>query len=240
MSAPPFSYSSLSTFITCPKQYEADKVLKYIPHEDTQATLYGKGIHKAAELYIRDSTPLPAKYTYIKNYLDTLNAIEGDKFCELEMGIKRIVDEYGELDYTYCEFEDPTRYWRGIADLVIVNLATGTAYLVDYKSGKSSKYADTKQLGLLAAALFLKYPTLKRIKAMLLFVVAGELIKAEYSYETRFDIFDTLREALMQREAAYRSGVFNPKPNGLCRQWCKANRCVYNGSYVGDNHGICK
>jgi CRISPR/Cas system-associated exonuclease Cas4 (RecB family) len=169
---------------------------------------------------------LPEKYNYIKSYLDTLNAIEGDKFCELELGIA-----IKDGDYTLCAFNADDRYWRGIADLVIVDEAASKAYIVDYKTGKSAKYADTKQLALLAAAVFLKYPALKVIKGMLLFVVSKEIIKAEYTYDNRFEIFDTIKEVLTQREVAYETGIFNTTPNGLCRQWCQATRCIHNGRY---------
>ena len=226
MKAPPFSYSSLSMFITCAKNYEAHKVLKYIPFTDTTATLYGKDVHTAAEHYIGSGTPLPEKYNYIKSYLDTLNSIKGDKFCELELGIA-----LKDGGYTLCDFEAPDRYWRGIADLVIVDEAANKAYIIDYKTGKSAKYADTKQLGLLAAAVFLKYPALKVIKGMLLFVVSKEIVKTEYTYDNRFEIFNKLKEALTQREVAYETGVFNITPNGLCRQWCQATRCIHNGRY---------
>ena len=229
MKIPSFSYSSLSQFITCPKNYEAHKVLKYVPFTDTDATLYGKDVHSAAEHYIGSGTPLPEKYNYIKSYLDTLNNINGDKFCELELGIKL---EDGE--YALCDFEAYDRYWRGIADLVIVDEAAGKAYIVDYKTGKSAKYADTKQLALLAAAVFLKYPALKVIKGMLLFVVSQEIIKAEYTYDNRFEIFDKLKEVLTQREVAYETGIFNTKPNGLCKNYCMATRCIHNGRYNGD------
>lgn len=226
MKAPSFSYSSLSQFITCPKQYEAHKVLKYIPFTDTTATLYGKDVHTAAEHYIGLGTALPEKYNYIKSYLDILNNIEGDKFCELELGIA-----LKDGDYTLCDFNAEDRYWRGIADLVIVDEAASKAYIVDYKTGKSAKYADTKQLALLAAAVFLKYPTLKVIKGMLLFVVSKEIIKAEYIYDNRFEIFGKLKEVLTQREVAYETGIFNTTPNGLCKTYCMATRCIHNGRH---------
>jgi CRISPR/Cas system-associated exonuclease Cas4 (RecB family) len=229
MKIPRFSYSGLNQFTTCPAQYAAHRVLKYIPHTDTIATLYGKDVHSAAEHYVRDGTVLPQKYNYIKSYLDKLISINGDKFCEYELGIK-IVD--GE--YVSCKFDDLDSYWVGVADLVIVDEAAGKAYIVDYKTGKSAKYADPKQLALLAAAVFLKYPALKVIKGMLLFVVSKEIIKAEYTYDKRFEIFDKLKEVLTQREVAYETGIFNTKPNGLCRQWCQATRCIHNGRYNGD------
>ena len=224
MKAPSFSYSSLSMYITCPAQYSAHKVEKYVPHTDTEATLYGREVHTAAELYIRDGAPIPAKFGYVKPYLDRLNAIDGRKYCELELGIK-IVD--GE--YVHCGFEDEDRYWRGIADLVIVD--GDRAYIVDYKSGKSSRYADSKQLALLAAAVFLAFPDVKTIKGMLLFVVCRDIIKEDYTYDKRFEIFNKLKEVLAQREIAYETGVFNARPNGLCGKWCQAVKCVHNGRF---------
>lgn len=226
MIAPSFSYSSLSQYIQCPKSYEAQKVLKYVEYTDTTATIYGKELHLAAELYIRDGTPIPARFEFIKPYLDKLNAIKGDKYCELEMGIK-IVD--GE--YVYCDFNDEARLYRGIADLIIVDNDKQLGYIVDYKSGKSAKYSDVKQLALLAAAMFLKFPEIKTIKSMLLFVVSKEIVKAEYTYDQRFDIFDQLSDVLYERDVSYETGVFNAKPNGLCKKFCQAVRCVHNGRY---------
>ena len=126
-----------------------------------------------------------------------------------------------------CDFNDSGVWFRGIADLVIIDGTKG--WVVDYKTGKSAKYADTDQLALMAAALFLKYPDLQKIKASLLFVVAKELIKAEYEVERGLDIFAKLHDILQQREIAYQTGVFNPKPNGLCRRWCECLSCPHNG-----------
>ena len=226
MKAPRFSYSGIHQFITCPAQYAAHRVLKYVEHTDTVATLYGKDVHSAAEHYIRSGTVLPEKYQYVKSSLDILNSIKGDKFCELELGIALRNGQY-EL----CPYDSPDVYWVGIADLVIIDEEAGKGYLVDFKTGKSAKYADTKQLGLLAAAIFLKWPNIKVIKGMLLYVVSKEIIKESYTYEERFKIFEKLHWPLKQREVAYETGIFNPKPNGLCGKWCMATRCPHNGRY---------
>jgi hypothetical protein len=42
------------------------------------------------------------------------------------------------------------------------------AWVVDYKTGKSSKYADKGQLELMALSLFAKYPQIKTVRAGLL------------------------------------------------------------------------
>ena len=93
MNAPSFTYSSLSRFITCPKQYEAHHVLKYIPFADTSATLYGKDLHLAAENYIGKGEALPERFIFVKKFLDTINNIKGRKLFEykLVLGMRIVI-----------------------------------------------------------------------------------------------------------------------------------------------------
>ena len=217
-----WSYSSLKLYSTCPKKYEAEKITKEVKFTDSEATIYGKDLHLAAEEHIRDGKPIPAKYDFIQPYLDKLKAIPGEKLCELKLGVKK---EDGRL--VACDFNDRGVWFRGIADLVIIDGTKG--WVIDYKTGKSARYADTDQLALMAAALFLKYPDLQKIKASLLFVVSKEFVKAEYEVERGLEIFAKLHDILHQREVAYQTGVFNPKPNGLCLRWCACLSCPHNG-----------
>ena len=46
---PPQSHSSLSTFETCPRQYEARYILKTLPYQETVATAWGNAAHDALE-----------------------------------------------------------------------------------------------------------------------------------------------------------------------------------------------
>jgi len=218
-----WSYSGIKLFETCPKKYEAEKITKEVKFTDSEATLYGKSLHLAAEEYIRDGKELPGQFAFIKPYLDKLVAIPGEKHCELKLGVKK---DDGRL--VACDFFDSSVWFRGIADLVIIDGAKG--WIVDYKTGKSAKYADTRQLALMAAALFLKYPELEKIKASLLFVVSKEFIRAEYEAERGLDIFGELADLLTQREVSYNTGVFNPKQNGLCKKWCPVTSCPHQGA----------
>lgn len=226
MQIPSFTYSSISRFKTCPKQYEAHQVLKYVPFVGTTATIYGTDLHEAAENYIGKGDELPGRFSFVKNYLDILKNIPGEKLCEYKMGIAKTED-----GYTYCDYESPLRYWRGIADLVIINNEEEKAWVIDYKTGKSAKYADTTQLALIAAAIFLEFPHIKTVKGMLLFVVSNETVKDEYEYSNRFEVFSNLSLLLARRAVAYETNVFNATPNGLCRKWCQATRCIHNGNY---------
>lgn len=218
----PWSYSSLKLFEQCPRRYQAEKVTKEVPFTQNEAALYGEQLHKAAEEYIRDGKPIDPRFEFIKPYLDKLNAIEGVKFCELKLGVKRTD---GRL--MACDFFDPEVWFRGVADLVIIG--GDRAWVVDYKSGKSAKYADVRQLALMAAALFLKYPEIKKIKTSLLFVVSKEFIKEDFEKEYGLSVFSELHGLLTAREAAYKADVWNPRPNGLCARWCPVKSCAHCG-----------
>lgn len=217
-----WSYSSLKLFEQCPRKYQAERITKEVPFTQGEAALYGEQLHKAAEEYIRDGKPIDPRFSFIQSYLDKLNAIEGTKFCELKLGVKRV-----EGRLVACDFFDPDVWFRGIADLVIIN--GDKAYVVDYKSGKSAKYADIRQLALMAAALFLKYPEIKKIKTSLLFVVSKEFIKEDFQKEYGLSVFAELSGLLRAREEAYANDVWNPKPNGLCKRFCGVTTCPHNG-----------
>ena len=222
MKIPAWSYSSLKLFETCPRKYQAEKVTKEVPFEQGEAALYGEQCHKAAEEYIRDGKPIDPRFSFIQPYLDKLNAIAGTKHCEMKLGVKR---QDGRL--VACDFFDPEVWFRGIADLVILD--GDRAWVIDYKTGKSARYADVRQLALMSAALFLKYPDLKKIKTSLLFVVSKEFVKEDFHKEFGLSVFSELNGLLEARSTAYESDVWNPRPNGLCRKFCGVKSCPHYG-----------
>jgi CRISPR/Cas system-associated exonuclease Cas4 (RecB family) len=219
---PAWSYSSLKLYETCPRKYQAEKVTKEVKFTDTDATIYGKELHSAAEEYIRDGKPIDPRFSFIQPYMDKLAAINGEKHCEMKLGVKK---NDGRL--VACDFFDPDVWFRGVADLVILD--GDKAYVIDYKTGKSAKYADTRQLALMAAALFLKYPEIKKIKTSLLFVVSKDFIKEDFKADWGLSIFSELNGLLETREASYNNDVWNPRPNGLCKKWCSVASCPHSG-----------
>ena len=216
-----WSYSSLSLFQQCPKKYYHLRVEKDYKEPETDALLYGKRLHEAAEFYIGKDTPLPPQFAFIKNTLDLLKTLgEGGEFlCEYRMGLTR--------DLQPCEFFDKNVWWRGVADLVI--LKDDKAYLVDYKTGKSSRYADTKQLEILALALFKHKPNIKLVKGGLLFLLANDFVKVDYEDSQQAEPWVKWLNETKQLEAAYENHVWNPKPNFSCKQYCAVVECIHNG-----------
>jgi CRISPR/Cas system-associated exonuclease Cas4 (RecB family) len=217
--SPSWSFSSIKNFITCPRQYYHLKVLKEYPMEETEAILYGNRFHKAAEDYIRDGTDLPKEFERYRKALDGLNALPGDKRCELKFALTE--------DLEPCSFKSRDAWWRGIADLLIID--GDRAFVIDYKTGASAKYADTGQLELMAMAVFKHYPEVTRVKAGLFFVVAGSFPKEKYKAEDQDKLWVKWLTEYGRLRSAYDNGVWNPRPSGLCKKHCPVIECAHNG-----------
>ena len=216
-----WSFSSLKTFEQCPRKYYHVKIAKDTVEKDTVATLYGKAMHSAAEHYIRDGEPLPKHYEHLQPVLDTLAQIDGDKYCELKLGLTK--------DLKPCSFNAKNVWWHGIADLVVINEAKELAYSVDFKTSKNARYADTKQLDLVAIGLFKKFPAIKRVKSALVFVVSNELVRTEHIVEHTSRYIEKPAQVVQRIEAAISSNVWNPIEGPLCR-FCPVRTCEFNRS----------
>lgn len=219
MSIAPWSFSKIKAFEQCPKQFYHEKVLKQYPFVETDATRYGTEFHTAAEEYIRDGKELPKQFLFSKSALDSLNAKQGEKLCELKLGITENLKP--------CSFFADDVWFRGIADLIILD--GDLAWVIDYKTGKSSKYADKGQLELMALSVFAHYPQVKKVRAGLLFVISNDLIKDQY---VDLDAKDLWHKWLTKYEAmklASDKGVWNPRPSGLCKRHCPVTECAHNG-----------
>lgn len=214
-----WSYSSLDLFNQCPHKYYRLKIKKDVKEPLSDHLVYGLDVHKAAEDFIGKGTPIPEKYKFLEPSLLKLQAYEGEKLCEYRMGLTKNLDP--------CGFFDKGVWWRGVADLIILN--GDSAKIVDYKTGKSSKHADTKQLEILSLAVFKHFPQVKRVKGGLLFVVANDFVKGDFDAEQTDVYWQRWLTNTAQLEKAFEVNVWNPRPNFTCKKWCPVKDCTHNG-----------
>jgi len=213
-----WSHSALKDFEGCARRYHEVKVLNKYPFQETEATHYGKEFHTAAELYIRDGTPLPKQFSYAQEVLDALLAKPGRKLCEYEMGITP--------DLQACSFNEKKRWVRGIADLLIIDDDNLTATVVDYKTG-NNRYPDLDQLKLMSMMVFKHFPHIRRVKSALLFVVKNDMVKSSMALDDADAEWWKYRERVAKLEQCFDTGVWNPKSSALC-PWCPVKSCEYN------------
>ena len=153
--------------------------------------------------------------------LDSLTAKKGEKLCEFKMGLTESLEP--------CGFYADNVWWRGIADLVILDADNHIAWVVDYKTGKSARYADKGQLELMALATFKHFPVVKEVRAGLLFVVCNQLIKDKYKQTDQTLLWAKWTDSFSLMQEALDNDVWNPRPSGLCKNHCAVLECAHNG-----------
>lgn len=214
-----WSYSSIKLFDQCPKKYYHLRVAKDVVEPETDAMNYGTLFHEAAELYIKNNTPIPPQFNFAVDALNNLKNLEGEKHCEFMMALNENLEP--------CDFKSPDVWWRGIADLIVIK--GDEARCLDYKTGKSAKYADKGQLELMSLAIFKYFPYVKKVKAGLLFVVARAFIKDSYSIENESKLWGKWIAEHNRLKIAFKTDVWNPRPSGLCKKHCSVLECAHNG-----------
>lgn len=215
-----WSHSSLKDYENCPRKYHEVKVLEKWPREETQQTLYGTKLHEQCELYVRDGRPLDDDFKFMQPMMNKLMAMPGRKYPEYEMALTS--------DLRVCNFKDPNRWVRGIADLVIIDDDNLTARVFDYKSG-GDKYPDVSQLELMAIMIFKHFPHIRSVTGGLLFVLKNTVFKCKIELDAADAIWWKYRERVARIEQAYANGVWNPKSSGLCKKYCVVTTCEFNG-----------
>jgi len=214
-----WSYSSIKTFDQCPKKYFHLKVVKDVKDEPGEAADYGTAVHEAAELFITQGAPIPEKFAFMRPIVEPLARKQGTKYAEIKLGVAKIGDEFQPRG-----FFDKDVWYRGIADLLIVN--GSKAWLVDYKTGKNAKYADMKQLDLLAGAVFVHFPKVETINSALLYVISQEMPRKTHQRENLATYMSVFNTELDRLEGALENGIWNAKSSPLCG-WCPVETCEH-------------
>ena len=218
--APTFtlSYSAISTFKTCPRQFQHLYVLKDVERTTGEAALWGVEIHKQLEDFLNDGKPLvddmaKREESYIAGVRRKF-AIRLEK-VEFQWAL--------DMDWQLVGFRDPLARLRGVIDWLVVS---GTqAVITDHKTGKR-KPDDFAQMDIFALAVCCIYPQVQSIRGVYYWLKQGDT--PTYRDYTR-DEMDTLKESVTQDMAQIDEtdeiGIWPMRPSGLCRGWCAAKQC---------------
>ncbi len=211
-----WSYSGLSQFINCPRQFEAVRVLKSVKEAQGEAQLWGEWVHKQFENRQRDGTPLPADLAEHEGYMKQLEALPGKHFCEQKMALNHKVEP--------CGFFDPGVWNRGVIDFVAIH--HHIARVVDYKTGKVKP--DLKQLALFALFIFHTYPQVTKVDTTYYWTIDPKKPTEQEFLRGRLpDIWKKFLPDLKQYNEAFKTNTWQPRQSGLCHGWCPVTECEF-------------
>jgi len=161
---PAWTYSRLSGYETCAKQFYHTKVLKDVPDPPNAAGEWGDRVHKAFEDRLLNGAALPEGMTQWTGIVDKFNALPGEKLVEFEFAV----------DANFQPTSWKTAWSRGKADLVVRHKST--VLIVDWKSGKKK---PTEQLDLYAAYAKAFWPETERIQTSFVWLPVKQQTKAK-------------------------------------------------------------
>lgn len=209
---PPWSYSSLTAFETCPRQYHLVKVAKKVKEPPTVHTDWGIEVHKAFEDGLNENKPLPEKMAEWQPILTKFQLSPGTKHAELQLALDR--------DFKPVGWWDKSAWVRAVCDVVIENGAT--AFSGDYKTGK--RKPGSKQLMLSAALLLHTKEYLQKVRTAFIWLPIKQLDKEEFSRDTLNTIWADFIPRTVKMEKAFQADKWMPKPSGLCNGWCPVGK----------------
>lgn len=213
------SPTSLSTFLTCPRQYEAKYVTKEVVFQDTNHTRFGTLVHKAIEDRLMLDTPLPPMLSALEPTLGRMSDAPG---IAAEVKLARTAD--GKA----CGFFDKEAYMRCIVDALMD--FGDTVVCVDWKTGKKRDHQT--QHNIIRYCAEANYPDAKTIVTIFVYLFAGQSDSQTYHRDKgKTDVMiRTMMDISMLRRATEK-GDFPPKPSGLCKRWCDVLSCPHNGRH---------
>jgi hypothetical protein len=207
-----WSYSSLTSFETCPRRYEVTRVTKEVVEPPTEATIWGTTVHTALEDRV-NGKPLEERFQQYEQFVEPLERV-GKPVAEMEIALTKGFDRTG--------WEAADAWCRGIIDVHV--LAGDTAIALDWKTGKPKP--DASQLKLFAAMMFHVYPQLSKVKTGYVWLAHDKLTTEVFTREQLGDIWKDFLPRVRRLEIAFEENKWPAKPSGLCRNWCPVGRSL--------------
>lgn len=232
----PQSPTSVGTYQTCPKQYQAKYITKEVKFEPNQATERGSRWHKYLEDRMSDKVTLPHEVAHFEPVMARMERFKGELITEQSFAIN--------ANFEPCDWE--YRYIGGNIDLGFIDHDNGKATLFDYKTGKV-KHNDDFQFQLMVYALMVMkaYPHIKQVRVAYLFLDHC-VISPRGSDGKLGEIYTRKDLDVMQGEVFHRidrirvsteRNEWLPNPSPLCRPnkptvnggkpWCQVKSCPF-------------
>ncbi len=219
MTPPPWSFSSLTSFETCPKRYYHIKVAKDVLDVPGDAAVWGSEVHTKLEARVRDGTSLPVSIRQYEPLAAVISNSPGQKLVEYQLAVDKAL--------TPVDWGSASAWCRGIVDVGV--LGNKKALLADWKTGKRKPESD--QLQLFAGLAFAHFPNLEVVQTAFVWLKEGKIDRKVFTKSDIPAIWQTFTPRVIRLERAYSDGKFPPKPSGLCSKWCPVpkSKCEFSG-----------
>lgn len=227
----PWSPSALDQFVSCPRQYHAQRILRTVTQEETEQQRWGIYVHKAFEDrqgaiaewsttrhgIIPEMKPLPSDLMAHEPHMQKLWDKPGTHFTELRAGFDKKAQP--------CGFKDLNVWCRLVIDYVKVDEENGRACVVDYKTGK--QHSKFEQLYLYCLWVFAMFPGVNLVNAQFYWTQTKTTTKKVIGRDEIPALWSKFIPNLKQYAEAFKTDTWQPRQSGLCAGWCPVKECEF-------------
>lgn len=213
-----WSFSSLTQYRNCPKQYHEVRFLKNFKEVKGEEALWGDRVHKSIEKYLTDGTPLLEGMDVWLPILEPFRKLRGILHVENQLAIT--------AGFQPCAWFAKDTWCRGIIDALWIDGAVAKA--VDWKTGKRKPNSD--QLALFALLVFAHYPEVQDVRTKFVWLKPGVVDPTEtFTRDMIPQLWQLFLQDVKRIEYSIASDVWTPRTSGLCSAWCPVVTCSFNG-----------
>lgn len=215
-----WSYSSLTSFETCPWRWKLTKWTKEVSEPQTEATMSGNRTHQALEKYVKNESGLVGAYAHLKPLADRIKAQPGLIEAERKIALR--------ADFTETTYFAKDVWFRGVFDIRVVQPTSVT--VLDWKTGK--RKFDGDQLKLFAGVEMKINKVAEEVRTGYVWLQEKKIDRETFTRADEHDIWAEFSQRAHRIEQAIEKDQFPKRPSGLCRAWCPvgAKRCEHCGS----------
>lgn len=212
---PPFSFSSLNKFETCPRWYHKVRVERSVIEPPTEQTEWGTIVHKRLEDRIRDKTPLPKDMEPWESFMPLFDKYPSNTLVEHQMAVDDCLRP--------CDWDSPLAWSRCIVDVAVRR--DRVMSILDWKTSKRIKPTD--QLKLSAAIAMCHFPEVEKFKTAFVWLQFNDTTPEDFYQSEKHEIWGSFLPRVRRLEQSYEHDVWPPKPSGLCNGWCPCSDCEH-------------
>lgn len=209
----PWSYSRLSTYEDCPKQYWYSYV-ENIPsfRPPSPAAERGTKIHEAGEHYLLGKLHIyPPEFQKVSTHLMGLKSKKA--LPEMKMAVN---DKWEAVDY-----RAPDAYFRGVIDVHYETDEGKTVCIEDFKTGQIYD-SHPKQMETYVAIAAAQYPEAERFITRLVYVDQGMVTPPKVTEAVRLKPIRMMMDGRIENAEA--DTIFPVKPSTNSCRWCNYSK----------------
>jgi hypothetical protein len=213
-----WSHTSLEHSKQCLRSYHEIRVLKNFKSEENEQLIWGNRCHKAFELALRDSIPLPEGMTLWQSVIEQFRGLKGSMLVEQEMAITE--------GFQPCDYWAKETWCWGKVDALWLNGSVAKA--VDWKFGK--RKPDSDQLALMALLVFHHYPEVQEVRTLFMWMKTLQKDREDFKRQDIPALWQRFIPDYHRLVLALKNDEWPPRTSGLCRKHCPVVTCSYNGN----------